>query len=65
MVSDIKQSYVFVWSVTGRAGHGAGWVNNWHISMLAVVSYLVVSVLLYSVSIALSSTSPDYRELEG
>ena len=50
--------------MNGNAGHGAGWVNNWHISMLAVVSYLVVSVLLYSVSIAVSSTSPDYRELE-
>lgn len=42
----------------------AGWVGNWHISMLAVVSYLAASVVLYSLSLSYSRHAPDYRDQE-
>lgn len=40
----------------------AGWVHNWHISMLAAISYLALSVILYSLSIVASRKAPDYRD---
>lgn len=42
----------------------AGWVNNWHISMLAIVCYLAISVALYSLSLCCSRKAPDYRDQE-
>ena len=39
----------------------AGWVHNWHISLLAIVLSLVISVLLYAVSLAACAKAPDYR----
>lgn len=42
----------------------AGWLNNWHWSMLTVICYLGVSVVLYSISLVVCKTAPDFREEE-
>lgn len=41
-----------------------GWVNDWHLSMLVVIGYLLVSIVLYSLSLLYSRKAVDYREVE-
>ncbi len=42
----------------------AGWIHNWHLSLLAIVLYLTVAAGLYSWSLAYSKDAPDYRDDE-